>query len=384
MEGMIMTKKNGKIEMMRFVFSVIIILFHCHRSIGFNHLILSGNRIPVLNRGYFGVEFFFVISGLLMAKSIHKKRKSYKLGLAKPVELGRQTIRYMLKKYFSIFSYHILPFVALIVLKIITRDIYEGGAKDVAQYFFNSIPEFFFLQKFGFTYTNVDVIEWYISAMLIAMMILYPIIMKFYYMYTRVIGPLLSLYILGMLQYNYGTFADQDRWVFFGYGSVFRAIAEISLGACAFELARYLSHRYFTRRDKRVMTAVEFLGFAVALFYSVSSYTSRYEIHVLIFLTLSVVLAFSGQTYGDGFWNQEWVYALGRLSLPLYLCQLLGVNIVCAFLGDLPKNVQTIFVLVITLVVALISIPVGNRIYLWIIDKRKTTKYNKMNAPYEG
>jgi peptidoglycan/LPS O-acetylase OafA/YrhL len=66
-----MKQKNGKIEIMRFIFSVIIILFHCHRSIGFHHLVIGQSRIPVLNRGYFGVEFFFVISGLLMAKSIH-------------------------------------------------------------------------------------------------------------------------------------------------------------------------------------------------------------------------------------------------------------------------------------------------------------------------
>lgn len=379
-----MKQKNGKIEIMRFVFSVIIILFHCHRSIGFHHLVIGQSRIPVLNRGYFGVEFFFVISGLLMAKSIHKKRKNQKLGLTKKVELGRQTIRYILKRYITIFSYHIMPFVALIVLKIITRDIYEGGAKNVLQYFFNSIPEFFFLQKFGFTYTNVDVIEWYISAMLIAMMILYPIIMKYYYMYTRVVGPLLSLYILGLLQYNYGTFADQDRWVMFGYGSVFRAIAEISLGACAFELSRYLSHRYLTRKDKYVLTAIEVLGFGVALFYSMSSYTSRYEIHVLIFLTLSVVLSFSGQTYGEAFWNQKWVYALGRISLPLYLCQLVGINVVCGFLGDFPKVAQTVLALAITLGMALLSIPVGDRIYRWIVDKRKATKYNKLNAPFEG
>jgi peptidoglycan/LPS O-acetylase OafA/YrhL len=115
-----------------------------------------------------------------------------------------------------------------------------------------------------------------------------------------------------------------------------------------------------------------------------SSYTSRYEIHVLIFLTLSVVLSFSGQTYGEAFWNQKWVYALGRISLPLYLCQLVGINVVCGFLGDFPKVAQTVLALAITLGMALLSIPVGDRIYRWIVDKRKATKYNKLNAPFEG
>ncbi len=155
-------KKNGKIELLRFIFCITIILFHCSRTLGFHHLDVGGLHIPVLRRGYYGVEFFFITSGFLMARSIHKRRKDLKLGLVKSVELGRTTVRYMLKKYIGIFSYHVFPFIALMALKIVVKDVYDGGAKDVAQYIFNAVPEFFFLQKFGFTNTNVDVIEWYI------------------------------------------------------------------------------------------------------------------------------------------------------------------------------------------------------------------------------
>jgi peptidoglycan/LPS O-acetylase OafA/YrhL len=333
--------------------------------------------VPVLRRGYYGVEFFFVVSGFLMGRSIHKRRKNLRLGLVKPVELGRTTIRYMLKKYISIFSYHVFPFIALMVLKVVVQDIYDGGAKDVMQYIFNAIPEFFFLQKFGFTNTNVDVIEWYISAMFIAMLLLYPVISKFYYLYTRAIGPLVSLWILGVLQYNFGTFADQDRWIGFGYVCVFRAIAELSLGASAFEFARTLSHRYFQRRDRIIFTVIEIAGFALTIFYFLSSYTSKYETHVLMFMTLSIVLAFSGQTIGREAFSNGFVMWLGKISMPMYLCQLLGINIVNGFLDFLPKAAMTLLALVFTFVIALASMPIGRHIRQAIIDKRASTKYNE-------
>ncbi len=372
-------KKNGKIELLRFIFCIAIILFHCSRTFGFHHLDVGGLHIPVLRRGYYGVEFFFITSGFLMARSIHKRRKDLKLGLVKSVELGRTTVRYMLKKYIGIFSYHVFPFIALMALKVVVKDVYDGGAKDVAQYIFNAVPEFFFLQKFGFTNTNVDVIEWYISAMFIAMLLLYPIISKFYYMYTRAVGPLVSLWILGVLQHNYDTFADQNRWLGFGYACVFRAIAEISLGASAFELCRTLSHRYFSRKSRVIFTIIEAAGFGLTIFYSLSSYTTKYETHVLIFMTLSIVFAFSGQTMGRDVFQNGVVMWLGKISMPMYLCQLLGINIVAGFLDFLPKASQTALALIFTFVLSLVSIPIGDRIKKSIIDKRNSTKYNEVS-----
>ena len=65
--------------------------------------------------------------------------------------------------------------------------------------------------------------------------------------------------------------------------------------------------------------------------------------------------------------------------MPMYLCQLLGINIVNGFLGFLPKYTKTVLALVFTFIFAMITIPIGNRIKKAIIDKRNSTKYNEVS-----
>lgn len=338
---------------------------------------MFGARIPVLSRGYFGVEFFFIVSGFLMAKSIYKKRKLVNNGWDVEIDLGRRTIRFMLKKYLSVFCYHIIPFIMIVVLKVFTEDIYQSGAGGIIKFFIDSMPEFFFLQKFGFTFSNVDVIEWYISAMLIAMLALYPIVYRFYSMFTRVIGPFLSLYILGVLHYNYGTFADNTRWVGFGYACVFRAIAEISLGCSAYEFARILSEKHFTKRDRVFFTVMEIFGFSVSVMFALSSFSTDYEMHTVIVMTISIIFAFSGQTFGNEIFNKKWIYYLGRMSLEIYLCQLFGLNLVDNLMGGLPMGVKPVVTLAITFALAFALKPVGDRILSSLIDKKMAIKYTK-------
>ena len=65
--------KNGKIEFFRFVFSIYVVLFHIEK--GFSGLPKYGKTVDFsfFAHGSISVEFFFLVSGFLMAKSIYKK-----------------------------------------------------------------------------------------------------------------------------------------------------------------------------------------------------------------------------------------------------------------------------------------------------------------------
>ena len=54
--------RNGEIDVLRFVFSIIIVLHHFDQTF----------PIGMMKDGYIAVEFFFMVTGFLMVHSLHK------------------------------------------------------------------------------------------------------------------------------------------------------------------------------------------------------------------------------------------------------------------------------------------------------------------------
>lgn len=83
------TVRNGKIELLRFVFALFIACYHLGCSVKFPE--------ELFQRGYLAVEFYFVVSGYLFARSLSKYT---------PVEhreLLSISLRYMGKKYLNFY-----------------------------------------------------------------------------------------------------------------------------------------------------------------------------------------------------------------------------------------------------------------------------------------
>lgn len=57
-----MKQRNGKIEFLRFVFSMVVVLFHLN-YVYFKDKLLLTDSISFFAYGYIGVEFFFLVTG---------------------------------------------------------------------------------------------------------------------------------------------------------------------------------------------------------------------------------------------------------------------------------------------------------------------------------
>ena len=77
--------RNGKLELLRFLFSVIVMLLHAGNIPGFE------NRL--FKTGAFSVEFFFLISGYLMMGSIERS-----MTYPQQESIGKETFRFLRKK----------------------------------------------------------------------------------------------------------------------------------------------------------------------------------------------------------------------------------------------------------------------------------------------
>lgn len=334
--------KNGKIEFFRFVFCIIILLFHCGKQFLPKVAYGAAYRFSLFSHGAIGVEFFFLVSGWLMAKAAFKSLGINGENISSEA-LAKEYGSFMKRKYMSIFPQHAAAFVITVICYIVS---YGLNAFQSWEYILGAIPNLFLFQMSGVYFTDPNHIEWYISAMLISMAIIYPLLRKKYFAFTRWIAPILALLIVGYLTYETGSLTGVLVWQGLCFKSLLRAFADIALGCCCFEYSRYLSNAKLSKGKIAAMTIGEILLFALCILFALLTMSLKYEAYALIALFFMVAFAFSGRTAGAKIFNNGFFYYLGKLSLPIYLTQLAAIYLVDGF-GEALTDVQKIWLSVL-------------------------------------
>lgn len=299
------TSRNHLIELLRFLFAVLILLYH-----GLAFLAPESNFLRCTN-GAVAVEFFFILSGFLMANSAKKKMEDTS-------NIGRDSAEFIQKKYLSVFPYHLFSYACSFVVAIILGGLTAVGA---AKLFVHSLPNLFMLDMVGFSSTMVAGYIWFVSAMLIAMAILYPILRRWFSLFTNIIAPVLAVLLLGWLCQTYGRLTYISFWTGLTFKGVLRAVAEIALGCAAFALCERFKAMEFTKFGKIFLLLLELFGYAITFVYAFSQKSETFYFYLVFFLALSIAISFSGQTLTCHMRSNKLVSFLGKLSLPVYLNQ---------------------------------------------------------------
>ena len=338
--------KNGKIELMRFVFCIIVMLFHIsERTIGESYEIFS--KVTFFGNGYFGVEFFFVLSGCLMAASAYKKQSQVS-------PLGKDTFGFMKGKLLAILPWHIIVFIIAFVYTAVSK---FDTLNNLFVRVLNVIPNFLLIQRSGLYGKDVLGVEWYISDMLIAMIILYPLCRRYYERFTRIAAPVTAVLVVGYLMKTTGSINGSTAWSVIVSKTLLRAIAELCAGAFVFEVSRNIKKLNFTRLDKVLLTAFEFVSYAAVIGFTTLNISDKYAGTFIIFVCTGICLSFSGITYGSKFFNNRMFVFLGSLSLPLYLCHSVTRRIVAPMYGEYSFLFVTVVFMVSSFAMVFILMP---------------------------
>lgn len=281
------------------------------------------------------MEFFFLVSGFLMAKSAYKQVEVLKLPQDDKT-LSKNHLQFIGRKFFSIFPYHVVAFVLAIVAYTVSN---QMGLSKIIMYVSKSLPNFLLIEMSGINLSNPNHIEWYISCMLLAMAILYPLCIRYYYRFTRFFAPLLAILLLGYMQYTTGQLTGVSQWMGICYKSLLRAIAEIALGAAAFEICRYMQGRSWSALQRGLFTLTELTCFVLTMIFILYTFPFEIEVLVLFLLFVLVTLAFSGVSYGAGIFKNKLCYWLGSISLSMYLAQLPAIYIATGAFG--PSGIKS-------------------------------------------
>lgn len=352
-----MTKRNGKIEILRFLFCISVLLFHAGSDVlGGDKMITE--HLSFFEKGRTGVEFFFIVSGFLAAKSAFKLKNSKS-------SIGNDTFNFIFGKIKTILPYHIFAVAGSAILLAVYSNNFISD-------FIKRVPSIFFLQRTGISNRDFISVEWYICSMLLALAIIYPLLRKNFDLTTLVLSPVLSSLMIGYLVKTYGAMPMSNQYDRFTYSCNIRAIALVLLGCFCFAVSEKIKKINFTKIQKIILITVENACWIVSLYFMVSTIRRFYESYVIYFMALGVTLTFS-RDLNSKLYNNKFVYYLGKLSLPIYLCQNIARDIVRNELSFLSPAVR---ILAIALLAVAIGVAVSTVCDIFTVLKKKKASVN--------
>ena len=299
-----MKQKNIYVQVMRFLFSLMIVLFH---MLGIEGL---EDKYHIAGGGYKWLEFFGIVSGFLMCSGI---------SVLVDDDVIKTSSKFFIHKIYRIFPMYLISSVfAITVRQICLGEIgVLSGIKDIV----NHLPEVFLLQSFGLNnfcgYYNGA--TWYLDAMLLVMYLLYPLLLKYYKGVSYISFPL-SLAIIGsLIQYKGGiavTNTSVSQWLLLGN---FRIMADILMGIFVYNVYASLLQFRFGFKIKLVGIICSVLLYMYIFYFAWIDFEPKAGGVMLIIIALGILLSF---TFGNFSYKGRMCKALnilGEFSFPLYL-----------------------------------------------------------------
>lgn len=293
--------RNGKIEFLRFLFSVIIVIHHSRYLLGDSECLFLG--------GSLAVEFYFLVSGYLMMASVDRRA-----GASAP--LGRETAQYLWRKVKSLLPELLTAQVIALVFISIAQQL---TLTQTAANFIKSFFEVTLLKMTGLYSTSPNGVTWYISSMLLCMAVLYPLLRKFPDMMKHIVVPLAAVLLMGYLAANYGDPRDPRNWIGFTYKGNIRAMAELCLGVLCYLATRKIAALPLNRLGKALLSAAEVASYAAVIGYMYAMKASEYDYFFIAVLMVGVTASFSHQGLAAGWFDNRACAFLGKFSMPLFL-----------------------------------------------------------------
>lgn len=312
------------------MFSMMIVIFHAK-------VLATNGENPLFLYGAIGVEFFFITSGYLMTKKALSIKKDCS-------NIGEETFEYIWKKIKAFFPYVLIAFIISLLVK---NEYYSYKKNKII----NSVWALLFIDMGGIKRPYILEQTWYISAMLISMIILYPLIRRYKRNFIYIVSPLIVIILGGWLSYTYGDLRGPFLWTGIVYKGILRAFFELALGAIVYEFVNKIKNVNFTKHGKVFLTIIEVLGFvSIFIITNLNNASKKYDFIMLAILAISIGVAFSEKTMFYKISNNKFCYYLEKLSLPIYLNHLWIITILSETLNKNLKELSYINKLGITII----------------------------------
>lgn len=220
--------RNNIIEFGRFIYSLLVLGYHVQFS-------YDDDKVDAFENGALAVEYYFLLSGYFLARSLEKVAKD------EINNLFKKTFYFMKNKITALLNVHILS----IIVMIIVLSCYEKG--DFWDKFVPGIPSIFLVHMIivwtGAFDKALIIPEWYLSAMLISMLFMVPIYLLFTKIVKTVYATLILIGVVALIAIISGL---ATKWAF-NENLLYdiRAWGEMTVGMLAYFLSEYVKKKDF-------------------------------------------------------------------------------------------------------------------------------------------
>ena len=340
-----MNNRNDTIDVLRIVMAYIIVVYHSF---------LLG--LPYFPGGGIATEFFFIITGALMNRSIIKNDKVNLWGFIK-------------KKIVKLIPLFWFTSVITLLCKWICG---FKGIKSVVGDIVKNLFEFLFLRMIGVADQYfINPVAWYLSAMFISILLLYPIARKYREICSTWLFPLITIALCSFLIKEYGTVVTVSvDYSYFTLDLVKRAIAEICFGFSLYELSFRIASFRLTSVVSVMLKCTEIIGYFSVLIAAIFALDIKWSIWILLLLGVSVAISLSGHGVKLSIRNNKIKGWVAEYSLALYLSHY-SVIIIMEKLKDVMKcsNIELLLIyLVIATIISIINMMIVSKVkQIWPI-----------------
>jgi peptidoglycan/LPS O-acetylase OafA/YrhL len=297
--------RNGNIELLRFFFAISVVM---------HHALLNHYR-----GGWIGVEFFFMVTGYFMAASTIEchKDETFDVNI-------EESGKHFIKRVKAIYPYFLLSCVPAFAVTRIAQ-VAGGSALGEALKHVAFLPyDLLFAQNLGYPVLACIGTLWYLSAMFVAIWILYPIMRRHGKAYSLYFAPMVNFFLCGFLLHNQGAISIADTYV---YGwlnlGVVRAVAMISLGTFVYHISGWIKDRSAVNKklSRMYLTLAEVFSYTITFLYMFcwKAEYAPYDYLVILVIAIGLSITTSGSSLLYGLFDNKVVMYFGKYSMVLFM-----------------------------------------------------------------
>ena len=360
-------QRNIIIELGRFVYSLLVVGYHIQLSYD-----EEDKSVDPFECGALAVEYYFFLSGYFLARSLEK------LSLDNKMSFIKKYYTFMKNKIKALLTVHFIAIIAILII------IACCDKKNFVNKLLPGITSIFLVQMAVVYHGNFEkaliVPEWYLSSMIICMLIMVPIFLAFRKLMKGVFVVLILLGVLAIFAVIFILITKmklKPNMIF-----DMRAWGEMNVSMFSYYLSIYIEKQTYSNGINILLKIVEIVAYCIPVILGIIPISANNEpicmtiTGACAFVAIFITFSKKGNIIKSEKANYIFGY-LGRISLPIYIFHPVIIDLIDYVWIPCPKYAKYLIVFFSALALALLYRIIADFLNKKIEERKKRKEEEK-------